>query len=299
MITIANPAYNVVFKYLMEDTNVAKLLLSDLMQEEIIEIVIRPQEHIFDIMTVMVFRMDFEVKIKTAKGREKTMLAKVQKSKSPKEILPLRPRPVKNQGMRKKIARTEKSEFELLPFIMIHFVSYDVEETPTCPILHLRRKIIDVITKEEIDVEDEFIDLITHDSVIVQIPMLKKVRRNELELILSLFDETEFLQEITINEEDYPVKYREVIQRLSEAASSENIRRSMNIEDSIAEIFKLTEERKQKLEQELKQEKHRSEYMEQEKVKLIQFMLNNGITLQQIQQNLSIDKAFMKKHKLL
>ncbi|CAK0743525.1 hypothetical protein CCP4SC76_1380005 [Gammaproteobacteria bacterium] len=40
---IANPIYDVVFKYLMEDNALAKLLLSTILQTEITELVFRPQ----------------------------------------------------------------------------------------------------------------------------------------------------------------------------------------------------------------------------------------------------------------
>ncbi|GAB4344839.1 MAG: hypothetical protein OHK0038_25060 [Flammeovirgaceae bacterium] len=42
---IANPLCDVVFKYLMEDSKVAKLLLSAILGKEIVELDFRPQEH--------------------------------------------------------------------------------------------------------------------------------------------------------------------------------------------------------------------------------------------------------------
>ncbi|MCS7029542.1 MAG: hypothetical protein NZ519_12335, partial [Bacteroidia bacterium] len=62
MIKIANPAYDVVFKYLMEDNKIAKLLLSDLLQEEIIDLEVRPQEYIMDVISMTVYRIDFNAK---------------------------------------------------------------------------------------------------------------------------------------------------------------------------------------------------------------------------------------------
>jgi hypothetical protein len=42
---IANPIYDAVFKYLLEDKRVAKLLLSTILDEEILDINIQPTEH--------------------------------------------------------------------------------------------------------------------------------------------------------------------------------------------------------------------------------------------------------------
>ena len=46
---IANPIYDVVFKYLMEDAKIAKLLISSIIGEEIETLDFRPQEFTADI----------------------------------------------------------------------------------------------------------------------------------------------------------------------------------------------------------------------------------------------------------
>ena len=45
MTVIANPIYDVVFKFLMEDKKVAKILLSALLKKEIIELEMRRHEY--------------------------------------------------------------------------------------------------------------------------------------------------------------------------------------------------------------------------------------------------------------
>lgn len=47
---IANPIYDVVFKYLMEDLSVAKLILETLLDKEIIELDFLPTEMIIKTM---------------------------------------------------------------------------------------------------------------------------------------------------------------------------------------------------------------------------------------------------------
>ena len=39
---IANPIYDVVFKFLMEDNKIAKLLISKIINEEVIELIPKP-----------------------------------------------------------------------------------------------------------------------------------------------------------------------------------------------------------------------------------------------------------------
>ena len=45
MITIANPIYDTVFKYLMEDERIARTILSALLKEEILRVEVRPHEY--------------------------------------------------------------------------------------------------------------------------------------------------------------------------------------------------------------------------------------------------------------
>ncbi|MDW8346486.1 MAG: DUF874 family protein [Bacteroidia bacterium] len=264
MIKIANPAYDVVFKYLMEDNKIAKLLLSDLLQEEIIDLEVRPQEYIMDVISMTVYRLDFNAKIKNADGTEKVVLVEVQKAKFPTDILRFRRYLGEQYRAEQNLIKTEKDGFKALPIITVYFLGYPLQSNPPYPVIRVRRSVTDNSTQEVIDVKDEFIESLTHDCVIVQIPKLKEKRRNELEMILSLFDEKQYKYEISVNEEDYPERYREVIRRLLKAAASEEVRKSMEIEDEIIESFKMVERDKERLVEELKQEKQRAEQKEKE-----------------------------------
>ena len=45
MITVANPIYDIVFKYLMEDERVARTILSALLKKNVAEIKMKPHEY--------------------------------------------------------------------------------------------------------------------------------------------------------------------------------------------------------------------------------------------------------------
>ena len=45
MMTIANPIYDTVFKYLMEDERIARTILSALLKENIVNVEVRPHEY--------------------------------------------------------------------------------------------------------------------------------------------------------------------------------------------------------------------------------------------------------------
>jgi hypothetical protein len=80
-------------------------------------------------------------------------------------------------------------------------------------------------TEHRTDVEhrEEFIERLTHDSIIVQIPHLNSRRQNDLECLLGIFDQSQKdpadAHTLSIREDDYPEKFHGVIRRLIKAIS--------------------------------------------------------------------------------
>lgn len=65
MITVANPIYDAVFKYLMEDERVAKTLLSALLKREVEEVEVRKHEYTnCSRDKISMFRIDFGAKVR-------------------------------------------------------------------------------------------------------------------------------------------------------------------------------------------------------------------------------------------
>jgi hypothetical protein len=81
-IQIANPIYDIVFKYMMEDNEVAKLLLSSIIGSEVTYLDPRPQDYTATKSSsgdIYVYRLDFAARIKTAEG-SKLVLKKKKKA---------------------------------------------------------------------------------------------------------------------------------------------------------------------------------------------------------------------------
>jgi hypothetical protein len=76
----------------------------------------------------------------------------------------------------------------------------------------------------------------------VQIPQLKKHRRNEIENLLSIFDQSHVLNSnkrtLDVNEEDFPEEYREMVRRLLRAYATPELRRRMEAEDDYLELIR-------------------------------------------------------------
>jgi uncharacterized protein (DUF3084 family) len=69
-------------------------------------------------------------------------------------------------------------------------------------------------------------------------------RRNDLEKLLSIFDQENRLSDehiLNVKEEDFPKEYREIIRRLQKAHETPEIVEQMTVEDEILEEFRIRE----------------------------------------------------------
>ena len=239
---VANAIYDVVFKYLLEDRNIAKLLLSGLLQTEVIDLELKPQEYSADIKEniLTVYRIDFKAKIKLKGGEEKLVLIEVQKAKFATDIMRFRKYLGKQYANEDNTVEVEGRK-KALPIISIYFLGYPLEGIENIPVIRVARHYLDHSTGKKLNVKSDFVESLTHDSIIVQIGAIKRKRRkNEIEKVLSVFDEGQ-KHEISINENDYPEKYKSIIRRLLKAVQNEKVRNTMEVEDEILEELQLKE----------------------------------------------------------
>lgn len=81
MTIIANPIYDAVFKFLMEDKKVAKIFLSALLKKDIIDLEMRRHEYTsMEHTRISLFRIDFSAKIRENDGAEHLVLIELQKT---------------------------------------------------------------------------------------------------------------------------------------------------------------------------------------------------------------------------
>ena len=94
--------------------------------------------------------------------------------------------------------------------------------------------------------EESFVESLTHNSIIVQIPRLRGNVNNRLERVLSVFDQTQIegdsQQVLTIDEDKYADdnEMMYVLHRLTAAAANSELRQDMNVED---EYYQAIEDR--------------------------------------------------------
>ena len=253
---IANPIYDVVFKYLLEDNKVAKLLLSAIIGEEITDLAFSAQEHTVEIQQpakesapLTVCRFDFAAKIQTETGF-KTISIELQKAKFLSDLMRFRRYlglQYQNPGNtysfavhRKTNQENEEKQEKPRQIYCIYFLAYGMD-LPARPVLKVNYKVKDAYDGEEFPNTGEFVSGLHHLSWIVQINQLKEHRRNNLEKILSVFDQsaiTTLRYILDIDEESFPEEYREIVRRLRKAMEDPHKRREMELEDEIINELK-------------------------------------------------------------
>jgi hypothetical protein len=101
---IANPIYDVVFKFMMEDNRVAKAFLSAIIQEKVTELDFATQKHTIRVspekepkkkpegssLNLTVCRFDFSARIALPRGRYKTVVIELKKAKLASDIMRFR-----------------------------------------------------------------------------------------------------------------------------------------------------------------------------------------------------------------
>ena len=234
MTLIANPIYDVVFKFLMEDERVAKMLLSALLKKEIVTLQMRQHEYTSVMQNrISSFRMDFSAKIKEPDGDEHMVLIELQKTWLATETLRFR-QYLGTQYLSKTSMCEDDPRFGL-PIISIYILGHllgDLQE----PVIYVRRRYLDYDDRV-IEQKDPFIESLTHDSIIVQIPCLKGRTRTRLERLLNVFDQDYQMDEnahlLEINEDIFVGEEQLIVTRLLKAGVAPDVRRAMEVEDEI------------------------------------------------------------------
>lgn len=88
---IANPIYDVVFKYLLDDEKVARLVLSALLGKEVLELQFRPTEVQHEAANpdgtqLLVLRLDFAATVRLEDGGHKLGLIEIQKARTASDV---------------------------------------------------------------------------------------------------------------------------------------------------------------------------------------------------------------------
>ena len=256
---IANPIYDSTFKYLLQDETAARLLIGAILGEEVVSLRPHPTEYSVPIdadreaetaarpppANLTVYRIDFAAVVETEAGERRQVLVEIQKAEYPEDIMRFRRYLGEHYAAPGNLVAGEADESarctsspgrpRALPLTTIYFLGHRLAHTDAT-VLKVGREYVDAVTGERLREREEFVESLTHDSYVIQIPLLPDRRRNDLERLLGVFDQSlrtwnwRFLE---VDEAELPPRYSPVLWRLLYAAGSREVRDAMIVEDEV------------------------------------------------------------------
>ena len=247
MLYFANPIYDTVFKYWLEDERVVKILLSALLKKTVVEVEMRKHEYANVYRDkISMFRIDFAAKVREEDGHTHLVLIELQKTWLETETLRFRQYLGAQYANPDNMLKDNHLSSRGIPMVAVYLLGHRVGNIEE-PILYVKHRSYDYEGNEVTQgLPDPFVESLTHESIIVQIPRLYSRVNNRLEKVLSLFDQT------LKSDDDNRVMYIDesiyrddpemmcLINRLVAAAADAQVRQNMNVEE---EFFQAIEER--------------------------------------------------------
>ena len=195
---------------------------------------VRPHEYSDETRdSLSVFRIDFGATIRESDGKEHLILIELQKTWLDTETLRFR----QYLGVHYSNPKNMLDSCRSLPMVAVYLLGHkvgDVEE----PVLYVSHQSFDynnnIVTK---GLPNPFVDSLTHDSIIVQIPRLHGHINNRLDMVLSIFDQTRrYVNDnrlLQIDDRAYAndADMERILHRLTMAAADADMRHKMNVED--------------------------------------------------------------------
>lgn len=246
-ISVANPIYDSVFKYLMEDKRIAKTVLSALLKKNVLHVDTRRHEHTNTTRdNLSMFRIDFAATVEEADGNTKLILIELQKTWVETETLRFRQYLAAQYNAQENIRQADDGKKYGVPMVAVYLLGHKVGDI-NHPVVYVNHDTYDYDGKMvENGKKDPFINSLVHNSIIVQIPLLHGKINNRLDKVLSVFDQKQRdpqnRQIINIDEDKYKNdnEMMYIVHRLSAAAANAKLREDMNVED---EFFSAIEDR--------------------------------------------------------
>ncbi len=249
--SVANPIYDSVFKFLMEDERIAKTVLSALLKKDVVSVEMRRHEHpniTHD--KISMFRIDFAARVREDNGDVRLILIELQKTWLDTETLRFRRYLAAQYNAEENIMKDGDNKGFAVPMVAVYLLGHRIGDIDKA-VVYASHETLDYDGQVvENGKKDPFISSLIHDSIIVQIPLLHGKINNKLDKVLSVFDQSyrdaSNQQLLCLDpkayEGDNDMMY--ILRRLSMAAMSAEVRQEMNDED---EFYSLLEARETQL----------------------------------------------------
>jgi len=179
---IANPIYDVTFKRLLENDSAAKFIIGTILDCDVLSLEPTIQERTdVDKETgkITLFRMDFAATIETRDEGRKRVIIEMQKALHLGDIY------------RFKNYLGEEYKRSEYPIISIYILGFNL--SVDSPAFAARPDCWDLTTNEKLDINDSFVEHLTHKAYFVQTLRIKPSFNTKLEKLLSIFEQANFV----------------------------------------------------------------------------------------------------------
>ncbi|MCC5943818.1 MAG: hypothetical protein JJT94_02710 [Bernardetiaceae bacterium] len=307
----ASAIYDVVFKYLMDDLEIAKQIISIILGTEVISLKPRTKEYSKKIQkntensklsgsasisqrtSLTIARLDFSAEIRTEEGMQ-IVVIEIQKAHRPDEIMTFRNYIGRQfQDEQAYVIKERKNGIEYkvgLPIIGIYFLGDGLETLENTLALQIDTTCKDMHSGTYLTLKEPFVDSLTTKIYIFNLPAIrdKSLWRDELDMLLSLFDrrirdkEEKFFL-LSLNELDYAETLRPIVNRLITAFQDTQIKEKMEQENMLFNDFQTYENQIERL-------KNQVAKIESEKEKILHENIETGLILKQLKEQIALEK---------
>ena len=262
---IPNPIYDVVFKYLMEDMESAKIILSILINEKIKKLDFQPISHAEKVTEpdsnkeIRLFHLDFIATIELPYGQEELIMIELQKASQPGDIVRFK-RYISANFQKKRYrdvvnpmtqaVETIPQPIRLLPIFILNF---SIENEVNDLLIKVGRTKTGIFKNKNLVTQNQVIDHLSYDMWVVQLPNIHTVKMEDLEgdeylsnlyALLRLFDQQAQSptnrHRLFLFKKVFPGVLERVITRLRAAdADNPDLENQMHTEDEVlAELIR-------------------------------------------------------------
>jgi hypothetical protein len=281
-VRIANPVYDVVFKYMMDDPTVATLFLSYLTGLHIDAIEPLPQEMVIgqkpgetaspakSPLRLSTYRLDYGVWLREKNGgKGRIIIIEVQTTSAIGESMRYR----KYLGYQYLDNRYYYEGFGVagrvyklgVPVFPIYILGTGDRMLGDVPVVNVVPVLKDAYTGEVLQAKSDFIDALFHEGIIVNVPALKGRRRDEREQMLSIFDQSYTEQNkrtMLVPMSEIPERFHPLIRRLQTALKVEDVGDMILIDDDFFEDMKEVDRRNREVDRRNREVQHKEQQVQ-------------------------------------
>jgi len=330
-VIIPNPIYDVVFKYLMEDPKSALIVISTLINEKIKNIQLEPITHtekkhksaILEIQDpkthddISLFHLDFTATVELPDGSDELIMIELQKASEPEDIFRFKRYISKNfqKKQEKEITDLETQSIKTVSrpirLIPIFILNFRIENEINDLLIKTNRIKEGVFKHKQLQKHNEFIDNLSYDIWIVQLPNLHNIKeeeyksneyKNKLYTLLKLFDQKSKVKDnehrLRLIRKFFPGFLDHVLKRLQAAdINNPDLEEKMLAEDEYLQALIDRDNKisyfKEQLEIEIERNKQKDEII----INYANTLKNSGITNSEIQQKTGLSIEQIEKLK--